>query len=276
MVVRGKGGVFPFVRARVAGHPVTLLLDTGAVRSILPRAFARAHNLATASRARDEYTVDANGNMVQMSVLPNVPVQFEGEAEVGKLDFLLNPSAAGTTQGILAPQDVVRSGWALVIDFRHETLKHEPEELALEHVRAESPQLRELDVSGCLSQGLFDRHHRIVLATINGVETKMLVDTGASTTAVARNNPALASMIKMQGNRETTVMVTSKGQTLVVDHVPVVVAGTSFVLPIQVVPTSQTCGQGALGADLLRHCTLVWGSKSLWAACRQPLAASPG
>jgi len=210
IVMRGKGGVFPFVRAKVAGHPVTLLLDTGAVRSILPSAFGRAHNLATATRARDEYTVDANGNMVQMSVLPNVPVQFEGESEAGKLDFFLNPSAAGTTQGILAPQDVVRSGWALVIDFRHETLKHEPEELALEHVRAESPQLRELDVSGCPSQALFDRHHRIVPAMINGVETKMLVDTGASTTAIARNNPALASMIKMQGNRATTVMVTCR------------------------------------------------------------------
>src|SRR5258708_9423229 len=38
---------------------------------------------------------------------------------------------------------------------------------------------------------------------------------------------------------------------------------TSFVLPTNVLRASQTCGRGLLGADVLAHCTLIWGSSSL-------------
>jgi hypothetical protein len=98
----------------------------------------------------------------------------------------------------------------------------------------------------------------------------MLVDTGASRTVLARNNPALPSMLSVKGRHETTTAMTSKGQGFLVDDVPVVFSGTSFVLPLSVQPASMSCGKGALGADVLRHCTLVWGWSSLWAACHAP------
>ena len=57
-------------------------------------------------------------------------------------------------------------------------------------------------------------------------------------------------------------------QGLFVQDVPIVFSETSFVMPVLVQPVSQPCFEGALGADVLRQCTIVWGSKSLWAACR--------
>ena len=87
-----SGGVRPFVRAKVAGQPMDLLLDTGAIRSILPSKFAQANHLAVRwSRESDERVVDSNGKLWQMPTLPDVPVQFEGEASAGTIDFLMNP-----------------------------------------------------------------------------------------------------------------------------------------------------------------------------------------
>ena len=98
----------------------------------------------------------------------------------------------------------------------------------------------------------------------------MLVDTGASRTVLNRNNPALSSMMAVKGDRGQVLAVSSTGQGLLVQDVPVVFSETSFVLPVLVHPASQPCAEGAVGADVLRQCTLVWGSKSLWVACRPP------
>lgn len=270
LVVQRAGwrGVVPLVQAKVAGQPVMFVLDTGANRSMLPERFAQEHHLVRATAGHDVLVVDANGQRVRMQMAQDVPIQFEGENAAGKLDFLLNPTRGTNDLGILAPSDIVSSGGALVIDLENETLRYEPEEAALERLRRELPvPLRDLDASRCLEEGFFQHFHRIVRATVNGVETKMMVDTGASVTMLARNNPAIPSMLQMRGNRETVAAIASQGQTFFLKNVPIVVAGTPFVLPVVVEPASQTCGHGVLGTDVLRHCVLVWGESSLWAAC---------
>ncbi len=266
----GSGGVRPFVRAKVAGQPMDLLLDTGAIRSILPSKFAQANHLAMRwSRESDERVVDSNGKLWQMPTLPDVPVQFEGEASAGTIDFLMNPSR--DTEGILAPQDLLRSGWVLVIDIGREELRYEPEEGALKRLAAEtSAPLREIDFHRCLTEGFFERSHRIVSATINGVSANLLVDTGASLTVLTRNNPAIPSLLSRRGDLGTNRAVASMGSGYLLQDVPVVVLETSFVLPVLVLPESPVCGHGALGADVLRRCTLLWGWSSMWAACRAP------
>jgi hypothetical protein len=246
---------------------MVLLVDTGAARSILPEGFARAHKLPKGNDGMGRHLVDAFGRVVFMPQLPDVPVQFEGESSAGTLDFLMNPSAE-TEEGILAPQDMLRPGWALVIDLEREQLHYETEEIALKRLGGGPFPLREVEFHRC--GGLFERTHRVVTTSVNGVPAEMLVDTGASITTLARNNPALPSMLAVEGTRKTTIAVSSRGQALVVDDVPVVFSNTSFVLPVGVQPASMSCGKGALGADLLRHCTLVWGWRSLWAACHEP------
>lgn len=263
------GGVRPLVRATVAGHPITLLLDTGSFRSMLPWGFAKTHGLIAKSRDTEERVVDATGNMVGLLRVFDVSIQFAGETSTDTLDFFINPSLG--TEGILAPQDLVRSGWALIIDLGREELRYEPEEAALKRIaRGSSAPVRQLDFHRCLNEGLFQEYHRIVTAAINGVAADMLIDTGASHTVLTRNNPAVSTMLDKRGKRDTVTAMTSQGPILVVDDVPIVFSGTSFVLPILVSPNSSLCWRGAVGADLLRHCTLVWGSDSLWAACDAP------
>jgi aspartyl protease len=158
-----------------------------------------------------------------------------------------------------------------VIDLGHGKLTYEPEESALERLRKDaSAPLHELDYSRCIHEGFFERNHRAVSATVNGVPAKMLIDTGASRTALARNNPALQSMLSREGNRGMTAAATSTGQNLLIDDVAIVFSETSFALPVIVHPVSSQCWQGAIGADLLRNCTLVWGYSSLHAACHAP------
>jgi len=270
LIVDSSGGdVRPYVRAKVAGQPMKLLLDTGAFRSVIPYEFARANGLLRNARTTGDLLVDAHGNAVPMSVVPDVPVQFEGEATGGTLEFVINPT--GANEGVLLPQDIVRPGFVLIIDLGHEELRYEAEESALKRFRDEaSSALRELDYKGCINEGFFERGHRIVAASINGVSANMLVDTGASRTMLTRNNPALASMSERIGKIGATGAMHSVGKALMVPDVPIVVSQTSFRMPVLVNPQSSSCWQGAIGADLLRHCTLVWGWSSLWTACRAP------
>jgi hypothetical protein len=92
---------------------------------------------------------------------------------------------------------------------------------------------------------------------------------------LARNNPAIRSLIERIGESRTITAVTSVGCSFLVPDVPVEVAGRSIMLPVSANPSSQQCGKGLPGADVLRHCTLVWGSSSLWAACRAPAERRP-
>lgn len=269
-IQESEGGYRAFVRARVAGEPISLLVDTGAAENFLPENFVRARGMSGRSPTWADGYRDANGTIAYLRTLSGVPVQFDGETQGGKLDFVVNPNDMGGI-GILAPQKLIRSGGALVIDLERAELRYDAEEAALKRVVAESAApLRQLEYHKCLTEDLFREYHRVVSISINGVEAEMLVDTGASRTTLSRNNPAIQSLIERKGKVGTTRAVTSIGSSLLVPDVPLDVAGTSFVLPVLVHPSSDQCAKGALGADVLRHCTVVWGSSSLWAACRAP------
>src|SRR5438093_376487 len=99
---------------------------------MLPWGFAKTHGLIAKSRDTEERVVDATGNMVGLLRVFDVSIQFAGETSTDTLDFFINPSLG--TEGILAPQDLVRSGWALIIDLGREELRYEPAEAALKRI----------------------------------------------------------------------------------------------------------------------------------------------
>ncbi|HET9596007.1 MAG TPA: retropepsin-like aspartic protease [Anaeromyxobacteraceae bacterium] len=262
------GGIRPFVRATVAGKPMLLLLDTGATRSVLPTALARELGLRIWSSDSDDQIIDANGRTTRLGTVKAVPVQFEGEAVATRMDFLAN----GERQAfpVLAPQDLVAPGWAAVIDLERKELRYEPEAEALARTGRDGSPLRETAFRTCSAEGFFNRFHRIVTAVVGGVPSELVVDTGASRTALTRNNPALPALARMKGSLGATASHASTGQALFVQGVPIEFAGTTFTEQLLVVPTSSPCWEGALGADLLRHCTLVWAWSSLRVACHAP------
>lgn len=262
VVQRVRGSVRPFVRATIDGEPLSLLVDTGAAQSVLPTEFARRHRLGQARRDIDPHMVDAHGHMSRAQLASRVPVQFEGE-QPGTLDFLVDP-ADDIREAILTPQDLVRPGFALVIDLGASRLRYLPEEAAL----AELAPLAAVDFKGCPAEGLLERNHRVIAVTINGAAAQMLIDTGASRTLLARNNPALQSMLELKGRRITARAMTSEGQTLLVPEVPVQLAGAALAATMAVEPVPLRCAEGLLGADLLSSCTLVWGWSGLWMSCR--------
>ncbi len=268
-----QSGPRPWLRATVAGQPIRLLFDTGAAQSLLPASFARARKLARRGSGYDSTLVDSNGRRVEMVQLANVPVQFEGASAPVALDFLQNP-VDGADEAILAPQELLRRGWAMVIDLEHAELRFEPEAGTIPPPPGFGP-WREVDYHGCMSNGPFNRVHRVVKAEVNGVPAEMLIDTGATTTALARNNPAIPSMLARSGDRGRTVGVLSTGAGLILDDVPIAFAGQVFSTSTLVIPASHQCWQGAIGTDLLRHCAILWGSSELRMACRTPGGAAP-
>jgi len=279
LIVRetNDGGFQPLVRAKVAGEEITLLLDTGATRSVLPESFARAHGFGREWRSSDERFVDAFGHTVAMQRLDGVPVQFEGEATAGTVDFVMNPTAVPVA--ILAPQDLLRPGFAVVFDFPGGELRYESEADALKRLLAEpASRVRQVDFRYCIADGFFSKRRRVITASVNGTAAELLFDTGATNSTLSRNHPAVRALENVPGRLLSVGAVTSTGETVQVDDVTLEFAETRHVIPVSISLRSEyECGRGVLGADVLRDCTIVWGYDSLWASCRaRTTGARPG
>ena len=260
---RRDGGAHVMIRATVDGEPVDFVLDTGAFESTVPWSFAHRHGLSM-SPDPSRRLIDAHGKAIAFTEARSVPVLFEGETSPARLDFLV---ADGPP--LLAPQSLVRRGWALVIDLRGKALRYQREDDALRQLRADpATPVRELDYHRCLLEGLLENGHRVVDTIVNGSEVPMLIDTGADHTVLFRNSPALKTMADKRGRITQVAALNSVGRMLFVEDVPIDFAGAKFVTALLVEPARSLCGQGVVGVDLLRQCTLVWGSNSLWAACR--------
>jgi hypothetical protein len=270
--LRPGGHTWPVIRAKVDGETVLLIVDTGSTDNILTPQFAQKHELTALGSSTAQRVVDAHGNVRQLAFIPGVSVQFEGEQTPIRLDFLRNVSSlAPEVAGIIAPQELVRSGWALVIDVGGEELEYKAEEKVLAAWASAAVHGTPVDFHGCLREGFFEKGHRIVSVMINGVKVNMLLDTGAAGTVLFRDNPALTSMLAQVGSRRTSAALVSTSQSLVLDDVEITFAGTSLKLPVAVGPGQDVCFDGLLGADFLRHCELVWGASDLWATCQEQL-----
>lgn len=268
-------GPRPYVKATVAGKPVRFLLDTGAWQSMLPASFVRAHRLPLRSGSADGTLVDSNGTERKLGVAGNVPLLVDGDADPTTLDFLVNDSGAlAYGEGVLSPQELLRPGFAMVIDLEGEALTYEKEPVALGRFQGRGP-FEAVDFHACRDEGFFNRYHRVVPARVNGVATELLLDTGANQTALNRNNEAIPSMLASKGSRLSNSGLTSTGHGLIIDKVPVEFAGKAYVQSATVLPASGQCWRGTIGTDLLRHCVVVWGWDDLLVGCRSPRGGSP-
>jgi hypothetical protein len=248
-----------WVNTTAYGHPLKLLIDTGGAINQLPSGFVEKYKIPYRTGLADPMMIDVNGNGVRMARAYGVPIQFPGSAVEEKIDFIVNTLDHGTTEGLLIPQDLVSSGWALIIDLEHEELRYEPE---AEAVKRAGPNLQELDYKTCELD-----NHRVAEIRINGVDSSLIVDTGASRSALSRNNESIPSMMSQRGNLGTTSSGTSTGVNFTVENVQVEFAKTPFKISPMILPSSQRCGKGLLGADILSQCVVIWGVSKLWASC---------
>jgi hypothetical protein len=268
-----EGAAMPLVHATLAGRDTWLIFDTGATQSMAPIGFVKASGLRP-KKYGNMYGGSSNYQTI-LQVIPDVPVQFEGEAESSSMDFLFG-SFLPDGMGLFAPQSLVSSGQALTIDMVNGELRYDPEDVALRRLREAGLPVREVAFRHCKNEGWGDKAHRLVEIAVNGVPSWVLLDTGSTRTALTSDNLAIDSM-KGTKNHKSEFMdfTSSRTSSLKVDDIPVTFAGTTLKLQTTLLPSSSlkgrqeiSCGQGALGADFLRHCRIVWGSSSLWASCR--------
>ncbi len=265
-------GPRPFVRAKVAGVELRLLLDTGAPENLIPAALARSRRLRTAGDGHSILLMDANGTQVTLVKAPGVPVLLPGADRPAAVDFYLQPAG----EGVLAPQTLLAPGWAMSIDLERHRVRFDPQEEALAALAAGSrPIPPPVPSRGCMQEGIFSRAHRVVQAKVNGVPVEMAIDTGAQRTTLTRNNPALASLASAMGRPGGVSGLNSTGHGLGLEDVPVEAGGARFSMAVLVVPASSPCWHGVLGTDLLRHCSMVWGWDDTWLECQVPGAGPP-
>lgn len=261
------------VHATLANRDTWLIFDTGATQSMAPLDLVRTTGLRP-KKYGSMYGGSSNYQTV-LQVIPDVPVRFEGESESRPMDFLWGAYLPDGL-GLIAPQSLVSSGWALSVDMIDGELRYDREDAALRRLREAGLPMQEISFRHCKNEGWGDKAHRLVEIVVNGVSSWVLLDTGATRTAVTTDNPVIASLKgKVAHKSEFQDFTSSTTQSAKVDNIPVTFAGTTMKLQTVLLPESSlrrsgeiSCGQGVLGADFLRHCQLVWGSSSLWASCQ--------
>lgn len=270
----GGGGPMPYVEPEVAGVPTRLLLDSGAFQSVVPLSLARERGLAVRSNSGDPLMVDASGRETRLGRLPGLSVRFQGSAEAGAVEFLVNPRPG--SPAVLATNDLIGPGQALLIDLGKGLLAGGTEAEVVERLRA-APTAVEVPFEGCAGDGAFTDLHRVVTAQVNGVPARMMLDTGAERTMLNRNNPALETLLARRGGQGVTLGHGTSSSALLIDDVEVGLAGVAYPGSVIVAPASSRCWDGVIGTDVLRHCPMAWAEGSLWLACRAPDAgAQPG
>jgi predicted aspartyl protease len=255
----------PIVVGRIGGQATQLLVDTGASEHVLEDWFAR--QLAFASpTGRHAVALDSSSRRVGMDRLGKVTLELDGWGEIGTVAPLATTDSASGLRmlgigGLLSPQELVKDQ-SVIIDFPGSSLYAVDDQQATARMAA-MPRSLGL-ASGC--GGTY-----ALTATIEGQDARLVVDTGASSTALqSASAPGRALSGRSSVGRDV-IGVGGPIQTRVLRDASVKVASYSQKLDVDIVATRLrrlTCpSDGFLGMDVLASCVLVINARAMQIGC---------
>jgi hypothetical protein len=265
----GKAGFpSPAVRLTIGGRAAWFLVDSGAGVSTFASWLVRSAGLAT-----EETSItmrDASGRTVPFRVVHGVAGTLADGSTLkieaaGITDF---PSLfeANEIGGLLSPQLLAPTGLAAVLDLRVPELRFEPFESALARLGA----ARMPDAKICEETGA-DLANRLYAlpATVVGVPTSLLLDSGSTDTEVRRDSPTARALAGRTTEGGRTMGISgNEEKRLRAAGVDVGFAGRLRPLDVSIGAATSTCApDGLLGMDALRGCALVLGAGEVGMVC---------
>jgi hypothetical protein len=246
------------VRARVAGHPTLLVVDTGAQASVLDATFAAAAGLrVTQSLAGGR---DAEGRSIELQRVEQPAVELEGLGAVPDQPWLVVafPDSFGERGigGLLSPQALVTGQQAVVLDFARRRLS-----LGLS---AEAPQSA---TWLSLGQHAWCRGHSggvearalALSGFVDGRPTLFELDSGADRSdVIARSDAGAAARLHPQLASRSYQTAGGSTASEVREHVAIRASEWSAALNLDIVGEPRDCGfEGRIGLDVLHACVVV-------------------
>lgn len=262
----------PTLIVTIGGKKARFLIDSGAGVHTFAKWFVDASGLPT-QHPGGAKVVDAGGHPVEISVVRGVGLALADGTRL-QIDEAIVADfppffESNEIAGLLSPQLLAAPAHAAVLDLRAPELRFEPMEAAIERLDATL-----LNMGGatklCVQSGSPLRNRLYAVRTVvEGIETSLIVDTGASGTTLRDGTPAAIAVRRKPGTGGAEMSV--GGQEMrVFKSSPVTLdfGGGERTLPISLGPDAGGCGaQGRLGMDALKDCRWIFGRSALAMSC---------
>lgn len=263
----------PTLAITVNGKPARFLIDSGAGVHTFAKWFVSAAGLATQHHGGAK-AVDAGGHPVDISLVRDVTLTL-GDGSKLEIDEAIvadfPPFFEGNAiAGLLSPQLLAAQTHAAVLDLRKPELRLQPMERAIERFNATL-----LSISNstrlCVQRGSpLENRLYAVRTVVEGVETSLTVDTGASGTTLQDGTPAAIAVRKKPGTGGAEMSV--GGQAMQVfrsSPVTLDFGGGKRTLSVSLGKDAGSCGaQGRLGMDALRGCRWIFARAAVAMSCK--------
>lgn len=271
----GQPFAVPRVEVALNGHPVDVMVDTGASQHFVLSAAAWAYEVR--SEPFEALATDAHGARFQVRLAAPGSMQIPGRPFfVPRYVFLVDSHAlwsSGVLGGI-SPQLLHSAGYVTVLDLAGGRL---------EIVRSARAPTREADVRARVCRAGADSRdgwRYVVPARVAGREVTLLVDTGAQSTTIYQGSPLAPLLLASPSGRTIRIAgAASVVEMRVLDGVPIEIGGAAANGRVTVGPSEGQCGEdGLLGFDMLRRCRLVLDDSEAVLRCGEgdpPLHRAP-
>lgn len=265
----------PLVKAWIAGHEATFIVDSGASANVLADWYVKALGIPTS--ATDSRAVGAGGKTATERLVHGLQGHWsDGQRfSLNEAIVLAFPPYFHSLHigGAVSPQLLAPAGMAAVLDLRIPSLRFVPFVRALSDLRRSKVVADSLDLRQSCRNVKSKLVNRVYLTPVTaaGVSDLMLVDTGATRTTFSDKSKiahAIESGSEPDPGHSSEGVGGKAGGDRIVRNVQLLRGGRIVTLSPSIAKVSSPCGaKGILGMDALRSCVLVLGDKRMAFSC---------
>ena len=267
-----QGFPSPLIKARIAGHEATFIVDTGAAANVLADWYVEVAGIPSAKA--DSTAVGTNGKTAPERLAHRLQGHWsDGQRfDLNEALVLAFPPYFKSLHlgGLVSPQALAPPGMAAVLDLRVPSLRFEPFARALADLRqATAPTIPIHLTEPCRNAKANKLAEYMAPVGAAGVTDLMMIDTGATRT-IFSDKSKIAHAIG--SGREVSTPTEGIGGDVtgerLVRNVQLLRGGRNVTLNPSIGEVSASCNRkGILGMDALRSCLLILGDKKMAFSC---------
>ena len=281
--IRGRPFPLPVVTGTIAGHPVLMLVDTGANSHVIAGWLAR--KLKLPMKKLGDIGTDHVGQPIATYRLDKVDIAVDDWGRLSTTTLLATEVPEVIEKlgigAFISPQRLDEEGDSVVLDLAKNEMRSAWFDEQQRAMSESGTPLLEVDSARTCddAEGPIRGLAYVVPSMIESQKVSLLLDTGAQHSDVfASSVPGKALIDRSTLNKEAMYTASGKVQARALKSARITTGSfvvTSDVGLIQGAPDASCQRDGVLAMDVLRTCTLLLGRKRVYGRCAPASSPAP-
>lgn len=276
--IRGRPFPLPLVGGRIAGHPVLMLVDTGANSHVIAASLARKIGLSM--KKLGDIGTDHVGKPIATYRIDKLDMSIDGWGKLSATTALATEIPDVIEKlgigAFISPQRLDEEGDSVVLDLRKAEIRSawwdqarlELDSVGVPLVQADHGKVCE-ENEGPVKGLAF-----VVPTIVDGHRVELLVDTGAQHSDVFTSSAAGRSLVaRSMPAREPMYTASGRVSARKLNKAHIATGDVSITTDIDLIEGAAdgSCPRdGALAMDVLRSCELLLGRSKIYGRCAEP------